>query len=132
MSSESSEVSTDDQEGSWVKVASNGQHVQEKRQANSKLSKLANGKTKPLASKSSESMSAERSGPKMAVAAVPQSRLGLDDFETDEATETKLTKDDLLVPNSIDEEELMFRRALEMSLKESEQKLVAAVVERAR
>ena len=45
------------------------------------------------------------------------SKLGLDDF-SDEAT-SKLSKEDLLIPSSVDEEELMFRKALELSLKES-------------
>lgn len=95
-----------DDQGSWVKVASNGQHVQEKRKRTGKASKVevkkdTNGSG--AVSTIKDSNSNKRT-----------SRLGLDDFETE------LAKDDLLIPSSIDEEELMFRKALEMSLKESE------------
>lgn len=78
-----------------MKVVSNGQHIQQRR----------------------------KSVPRSTVAPVVSSSLGLDDFDDDDDDEpeatTILANTDILVPNSVDEEELMFRRALELSLKET-------------
>ena len=116
--------STDDQ-GDWVKVASNGHHYQEKKKADKNFNE-------------SKSISAKASLKKVAPhvtstspVKISNSLNSLDSFKdpspssqkVDEASgskkKSKLSKEDLLIPNSIDEEEVMLRKALELSLKET-------------
>ena len=114
--------STDDQ-GDWVKVASNGHHYQEKKKTDKSFNE------KSLATKAGLKKAAPHLTSTSPVK-ISNSLNSLDSFKdpspscqkADEASsskkKSKLSKEDLLIPNSIDEEEVMLRKALELSLKE--------------